>query len=377
MRGYTSSRGVGGCGPQFGQVWVALLSVVLLCSWSGSASAECFDFFEFTCVNDGACIPKMWRCNRAIDCKDGSDEQGCPGRDPVTTASPTTIPTTAPSTAAAVSDVVAASSTAQQVNTDNAQPVEVVIDAETAAVMDTTGPEPTAAVTVPASVRITQASATEEGVDNRCGNALFYCEFTEKKCQPEAWLCDTYPDCVNPLTNIAVDETDALCTPQPATSRREIQTTTTRRPVTSTGPVTTVATTRPTGVYHPPTASVKKNRQASDNSLLIAVACGALGVVFVALLLLLLYIARGKQRQNGTNQTTGKSPAKGAKILIDCEEGEPVKKPPSKFVEPSGSHQPVAHATVKVVQPVNMVTSVSTTSQGSPKNIHHQCVSSV
>lgn len=79
-----------------------------------------------------------------------------------------------------------------------------------------------------------------------------------------------------------------------------------------------------------------------------------------------VYLSR---RQNGTNQTTGKSPAKGAKILIDCEEGEPVKKPPSKFVEPSGSHQPVAHATVKVVQPVNMVTSVSTTSQGSPKNV--------
>lgn len=146
----------------------------------------------------------------------------CLSPDPVTTASPTTIPTTAPSTAAAVSDVVAASSTAQQVNTDNAQPVEVVIDAETAAVMDTTGLEPTAAVTVPASVRSTQASATEEGVDNRCGNALFYCEFTEKKCQPEAWLCDTYPDCVNPLTNIAVDETDALCTPQPGRWWHEI-----------------------------------------------------------------------------------------------------------------------------------------------------------
>lgn len=31
----------------------------------------------FTCVSDGACLPRIWQCNGRKDCHDSSDEKDC------------------------------------------------------------------------------------------------------------------------------------------------------------------------------------------------------------------------------------------------------------------------------------------------------------
>ena len=34
---------------------------------------------EFTCANNGDCIPNSWKCDSIDDCDDQSDEEGCSG----------------------------------------------------------------------------------------------------------------------------------------------------------------------------------------------------------------------------------------------------------------------------------------------------------
>ena len=35
---------------------------------------------EFTCANNGDCIPNSWKCDSIDDCDDQSDEEGCSGK---------------------------------------------------------------------------------------------------------------------------------------------------------------------------------------------------------------------------------------------------------------------------------------------------------
>lgn len=37
---------------------------------------EC-DYWQFKCQSDGICIDSRRRCDRNLDCEDGTDEEGC------------------------------------------------------------------------------------------------------------------------------------------------------------------------------------------------------------------------------------------------------------------------------------------------------------
>uniref|UniRef100_A0A3B1KLU4 Very low-density lipoprotein receptor-like n=1 Tax=Astyanax mexicanus TaxID=7994 RepID=A0A3B1KLU4_ASTMX len=53
-----------------------LLSYTSAAAGVGVGRTESCSSFEFSCSN-GQCVPKSWRCDNSLDCRDGSDEENC------------------------------------------------------------------------------------------------------------------------------------------------------------------------------------------------------------------------------------------------------------------------------------------------------------
>ena len=43
-------------------------------------SAVCLNKTDFQCRDNNTCVPNYMRCNGESDCKDNSDEVGCPSK---------------------------------------------------------------------------------------------------------------------------------------------------------------------------------------------------------------------------------------------------------------------------------------------------------